>query len=106
MKKYGWLIAILGIVTLGMILIFGAAFGAGIAYFFLQAEPAQAAFVTPVEITHEAGVLISAVEDGSAAAEAGLVRGDILLEIDREPVNNLLELQVALTEVSRVIPLN
>jgi serine protease Do len=33
-----------------------------------------------------AGVLVSAVEPGSAAAEAGMERGDLIQEINRRPV--------------------
>jgi serine protease Do len=37
------------------------------------------------------GVLISAVKRGSPAAEAGLMRGDIVREINRKPVTNVEE---------------
>ncbi len=96
MKKYSWLIAILGVTALGMALIFGAAFGAGITYFFMQADPVQAAFSSPVDVENGEGVLISGVKSGSAAAEVGLVRGDILLEIDSEPVNSVIEMKAVL----------
>ncbi len=99
MKKYGWLIAIVGVFALGAILIFGAALGAGITYFFLQAHPVQAAFAAPQTVDNTAGVLISAVEPGSPAAEAGLVRGDIILNVNSVAVNNLFDLQNALSEV-------
>jgi serine protease Do len=35
------------------------------------------------------GVVITAVEPGSAGEEAGLQRGDVVLEVDRKPVRNL-----------------
>jgi len=93
MKKNGWLIAILGVAVLGLALIFGAAFGAGITYFFLHADPVQAAFAAPVEVGEDEGVLVSGVKSDSAAAEAGLVRGDIILEVNGAPVNSLFELK-------------
>jgi len=39
------------------------------------------------------GVIVSAVEPGSPAAEAGLRRGDILLEMNRRPIASAGELQ-------------
>ena len=98
MKKYRWLFVILGVAVLGVMLVFGVALGAGITYFFLQADPVQAALSSPVEVSNETGLLISAVEFGSAADEAGLVRGDIVLEVNGEPVNSLMELQAVLAE--------
>jgi len=99
MKKNRWLLIVLGVIVLGMALMFSAAFGAGIAYFFLQADPVQAAFEAPVEFNDDEGVLISGVKPESAAAEAGLVRGDIILEINGEPVNNVLEMKSVFTEL-------
>ena len=99
MKKYSWLFALLGVAALGFALIFGAAFGAGITYFFLQADPVQAAFSAPVEMDEGEGVLISGVKPDSAAADAGLVRGDIILEIEGEPVNGTLEMKATLAEL-------
>jgi S1-C subfamily serine protease len=99
MKKYRWLFVILGVAVLGMTLIFGAAFGAGITYFLLQAEPVQASLGSPAAVKTDEGVLISSVKPDSAAAEAGLVRGDIILQINGESVNNLSELKAVLAEL-------
>ena len=100
MKKYGWIVAILGVFGLGIALVFGAAFGAGITYFFLQqAEPVQAAYVAPVEVNEGEGVLISGVKPDSAATEAGLVRGDIILEIDGKPINSTFEMKTIFAEM-------
>jgi serine protease Do len=35
------------------------------------------------------GVVVSAVDPGSAADEAGIRRGDVILEIDRKPVRGI-----------------
>ena len=37
------------------------------------------------------GIVVSAVEPGSAADEAGIRRGDVIVEIDRKPIRNLDE---------------
>lgn len=100
MKKYSWFFAILGVAALGIALMFGAAFGAGITYFFLQADPVQAAFNASVEVDNDEGVLISGVKPDSAVAEAGLVRGDIMLEINGEPVNNVIEMKKILVKLN------
>ncbi len=42
------------------------------------------------------GVVVTAVEPGSPAAEAGLQRSDIILEVNRKPVANLSEYRKAL----------
>jgi S1-C subfamily serine protease len=93
MKKYRWLIIMLGLAALGMALVFGAAFGAGLTYFWLQADPVQAAIAAPVNIENDQGLLVSSVDPQSAAAQAGLVRGDIILEVNGEPVNHIVELK-------------
>lgn len=45
---------------------------------------------------HEQGVLLTHVEEGSPAAEAGLRRGSIILAVDGEPVNTPAELRQAI----------
>ncbi len=47
----------------------------------------------------EAGLLIARVVPDGPAAKAGLVRGDILLELDGEAVNSLRELQRQLADL-------
>jgi serine protease Do len=42
------------------------------------------------------GVVVTAVEPGSAADEAGIRRGDIILEVDRKTVRNLDEYKKAI----------
>jgi len=40
-------------------------------------------------LKEQEGVLISNVEAGSAAAEAGLRRGEVIVEVNQQPVKNL-----------------
>ena len=46
----------------------------------------------------EEGVVISRVKRGSPAARAGLRRGDLIIEIDREPVGSVREYREAIEE--------
>jgi S1-C subfamily serine protease len=41
------------------------------------------------------GVLITSVEPGSAADEAGLEQGDIIVEVDRKPIHDVSEYKKA-----------
>jgi serine protease Do len=43
------------------------------------------------------GVVVSAVEPGSAGDEAGIRRGDVIVEIDRKAIRNLDEYKKAMT---------
>lgn len=45
------------------------------------------------------GVVVSDVQPGSAAAEAGLRRGDVIQEVNHKPVTNLAEFQEALSQI-------
>jgi len=47
-------------------------------------------------IEEQSGLIITDVESGSKADEAGLRRGDLILEIDRKPVKTVEELKKAL----------
>ncbi len=42
------------------------------------------------------GVLVSSVQEASAAADAGLRRGDVIQEVNRKPVNNVADFRQAL----------
>jgi len=48
----------------------------------------------------EQGVLVEAVEPGSPADKAGLERGDVIAEVDRQPIKNLQEYRDRLSEGS------
>ena len=44
-----------------------------------------------LNLDSENGVLVSNVAQGQSAAEAGIKRGDVITEIDRKPISNMLE---------------
>jgi serine protease Do len=47
------------------------------------------------------GVVVSDVEEGSAADEAGLRRGDVIEEVNRKPVHNMDEYNRAVNELAK-----
>jgi serine protease Do len=47
------------------------------------------------------GVVVSAVEPGSAADEAGVRRGDIILEVDRKAIRTVDDYKKAIAAVSK-----
>jgi serine protease Do len=47
------------------------------------------------------GVLVTGVKPGSAAEEAGLRRGDVILEVNRTPVATLAAYSQALNQVEK-----
>lgn len=47
------------------------------------------------------GVVVSNVEPGGLAGEAGIQRGDVILEVDRNPVNNLKEFNETLKKADK-----
>lgn len=93
-KRILWIT--LGGVALLLVLGLGAAGGAALTYVFLQGVPrAAAAALTQAA---EDGILIAAVDPDGPAAKAGLRRGDILLEVAGQPVNDLAALRQALRD--------
>jgi serine protease Do len=47
------------------------------------------------------GVVVSDVEDGTAAAEAGIQRGDVIVEVNRRPVKTLADFQAATRDMKK-----
>jgi S1-C subfamily serine protease len=83
---------IVGLVAaLALALGIGAAAGGGIVYAVTRdKEPIQTISGTTIE--PGPGIVIAAVVSDSPAAKAGVVRGDILLEVDGETVDSFVEL--------------
>jgi serine protease Do len=51
--------------------------------------------------TGEEGVVVASVDPGSPAAEAGLRRGDLIQEIDRQPIQSLSNYNQALASIGK-----
>ena len=47
------------------------------------------------------GVVVNSVEDGSAAAEAGIRRGDVIVEVNRQPVKSLADFERATRDLKK-----
>jgi serine protease Do len=47
------------------------------------------------------GVLVTRVEDDSAAAEAGIRRGDVIVEVNRQPVKGLADFEKATRDIKK-----
>jgi serine protease Do len=64
----------------------------------LTPELAQQLYISPQE-----GVLIEEVQHGSIAAQAGLQRGDVIVEVNRSPVSDVSQFQRLLEEAPRLL---
>jgi S1-C subfamily serine protease len=95
LKIVGWTAALL------LILGVGAVVGAGIVYAMTQDSDSISFIFKPDGeelFDPEPGIVIAAVVADGPAEEAGVVRGDILLQIDGESVDGMVELMAVLGE--------
>jgi len=84
-KILGWLAVLL------VVLCIGAAVGGGAVYAITRSkEPIH--LLGPGPDDPEPGLVIASVRSDGPAAEAGVVRGDILLQVEGETVDNCIEL--------------
>ncbi|HSJ96618.1 MAG TPA: DegQ family serine endoprotease [Myxococcota bacterium] len=67
----------------------------GPAAFGMRVQPLTPELAEQLSVDEAEGVVVSAVEPGSPADEAGLRRGDVILEIDQEPVASVAAFQKA-----------
>ena len=95
-----WLWILLGVFSLGVVMIACAVTGAGLTYLALRAQPVvnTQAIIPGLEEpdVSAVGVLVTYVEPDSPAEKAGIQRGDIILTIDGEDVNSTAEMIEAL----------
>ncbi len=66
------------------------------AYLGVQPVALTAQIVEQFGLAADRGVLVRGVADRSPAADAGIIRGDVLIEVDGEPVDTVPDLQGAL----------
>jgi S1-C subfamily serine protease len=85
LKLLSWITAAI------LILGFGAAIGGGVGYALAQ-EPKGGTGIVVEPATLEPGILVAGVVPDSPAAAAGIKRGDILLEIEGQVINQPTEL--------------
>ena len=64
----------------------------------LSAQELTPELADSLGLSEESGVIISDVEPGSPAAETGISRGDLILEINRRPIKKLKDYSTALTK--------
>jgi len=69
-----------------------------VAGFGFTVEPLTPALAKKLGYEHEHGVLVAQVEEGGLAALAGLRPNDLIVEVDRQKVNNVAELESALAK--------
>jgi serine protease Do len=73
----------------------------GGASFGLRVQPITPELAEQLGIDEPRGVVITAVEPGSAADEAQLRRGDVILEVDRSEIDSIDELRSRLDEAKK-----
>jgi serine protease Do len=64
----------------------------------LRAQDLTPELASQLGIDEDDGVVVTEVRPGSPAAEAGIRRGDVIIEVDREEVKDTKDLQAKLAE--------
>jgi S1-C subfamily serine protease len=85
-KIVGLLLALLLLIGLG------AAAGGGIVYAMTRARQAGGLTIYADDLGPESGIVVASVVPDGPAAEAGVARGDILLEVEGESVDSVADL--------------
>ncbi|HTR44512.1 MAG TPA: DegQ family serine endoprotease, partial [Thermodesulfovibrionales bacterium] len=69
----------------------------------MSLQPVTPEIAKELNMKKPEGVVVSDVEPGSAAGEAGIQRGDVVLEVNRRPVNSLRDFSSALQKAGKAI---
>jgi S1-C subfamily serine protease len=96
-KRVLWII--LGAFAVIAAMVLSAFAGGAITYLLQRFAPVEALAAERVVPEADQGILVAGVEPGSPAEEAGIVRGDIIMEIDDEEVNSALDFNQMLKEL-------
>ena len=95
LRVLGW------VAVLTLVLVLGAVAGGGAVYAmtrFNESRDQSIQVSVPEEFDPEPGIVVASVVPGDAADEAGVERGDILLEVDGESVDSVPDLVMLLRE--------
>jgi len=71
----------------------------------IQGQDLTAELASLLDLAAKSGVLVADVEFGSAAAEAGVQRGDIILRANNKPLQKTADLEALLEGTSKASPL-
>jgi len=93
---------LIALVLIVFALLICAAAGGITTYLITQANIRTASAAQQIEYDRDSGILISSVVQGSPAESAGIVRGDILVSLNGENVNNPNELHNILEELEKI----
>jgi serine protease Do len=64
----------------------------------LTVQPLTSALAKRLEVPDKAGLVVADVTDGSPAAEAGIQPGDVIVEVNRQPVQSVAALRKAIAD--------
>jgi serine protease Do len=67
----------------------------------LDVRPVTAEIARQLNRRSTEGVVVTGVEDGAAAAEAGIQRGDVIVEVNRRPVRTLADFESATRDLKK-----
>lgn len=87
-------------ITLGVGILIGSTIVAARARTPVSIAPPAIEFESILDTVGEPGVLVASVVDSSPAAEAGVVRGDIIMAVNDQTVEGLQELRTQLDELA------
>lgn len=92
MKDRPILVFVIGISALLLVVSLSAVAG-GTLYRFISSNEFPTAFAAADDIDRDSGILVAGVGSGSPADDAGVVRGDIIQELNGESIPSLNDLQ-------------